>query len=123
MCLYQTLQSQIEAFQNGHEGLTEALLVASDSVVAESLGVVTPGSKGRGAVCSRVKIQLSQSIVLTRSAFEASLTLTNPSGQTMSAVNLTLGLYDLGSRTATSDRFAVKSTSTEGFGQVRTCAT
>lgn len=64
----------------------------------------------------QVAVKLSQSIVLTRAAFEATLELSNPSSQPLTHIQITLQIFDTQGN-LTSDRFAFKETLLEVFQQ------
>ncbi|KAG2440163.1 hypothetical protein HXX76_004276 [Chlamydomonas incerta] len=68
------LNETIAALELGYQNCFDALNDAITSVVAV---YVTAQSGGGGGTCARVVIQLSQTLVMTRQAFEASLVLDN----------------------------------------------
>ncbi len=90
-------------------GVFDALDQGISTVVAKQVA----GSAG-GGTCARVVVQLSQRLVLTRQAFEASLTLDNSGGSSeLTNVTVQLIAWLKGNGTAAGSAFAVGQPSTE----------
>ncbi|KAG2492959.1 hypothetical protein HYH03_008867 [Edaphochlamys debaryana] len=103
------LNESINAMMQGYRGVFDALLEALDTVVAQE-----SASKG---VCARVLVKLSQRLVLTRQAFEATLDLDNGGSDPLTNATVTLRAWlreGGGSATAS---FAIGQPVVEGFSQ------
>ncbi len=78
-------------------------------------------SDPEGSVCSKVKLQLSQSMVMTRQAFKGTLTVSNGSADTpISNFSLTLDIRDRDGNVATGHEFQTNLESLTGFMGVST---
>ncbi|EFJ43172.1 hypothetical protein VOLCADRAFT_106956 [Volvox carteri f. nagariensis] len=105
------LNETLAALQEGYTSVFDALDQSINMVVAMQIA----GSSG-GGTCARVVVQLSQRLVLTRQAFEASLVLDNTDGLnelTNVTVQLTAWLKENG--TAAGQAFAIGQPAIDGL--------
>ncbi len=86
---------------------------ALDQGISTVVAKQAAGAAG-GGTCARVVVQLSQRLVLTRQAFEASLTLDNAGGSSeLTNVTVQLIAWRKGNGTAAGNAFAVGQPATE----------
>ncbi|KAG2428300.1 hypothetical protein HXX76_010448 [Chlamydomonas incerta] len=85
------LNETIAALELGYRGCLDALLEAITALVATH---VTAAQSGGGATCARVVIQLSQTLVMTRQAFEASLVLDNEGADPITDIAVELKVWE-----------------------------
>lgn len=74
-----------------------------------------PAAVPDAGVCARVRLQLNQDLIMTRSAFEATLEIVNGSPQEpLENINVQIGILDRNNRNG-GDRFALKSPELRGI--------
>ncbi|GFR43029.1 hypothetical protein Agub_g4033, partial [Astrephomene gubernaculifera] len=106
------LADTLAALEQGYASVFDAL----DQSISTLIAPYVAGTAGGGATCARVVVQLSQQLVLTRQAFEASLQLDNSGGASSLSnvtVQLTAWVKDTGE--AAGNAFAVGLPTVEGM--------
>lgn len=102
---------EIEAYarEMGHDGGAEMY----EATLKELLNSL---EDPEGSVCSKIKLNISQSVVMTRQAFRGTLVVENGSADTpLSNVSLTLDIRDAEGNVATSREFQTNLESLSGF--------
>ncbi|GIM00456.1 hypothetical protein Vretimale_5260, partial [Volvox reticuliferus] len=105
------LNETLEALGQGYTSVFDALDQSISTLVAKQV----TGSAG-GGTCARVVVQISQRLVLTRQAFEASLVLDNSEGTNeLTNVTVTLTAWLKENGTAKGEAFAIGQPSIEAL--------
>lgn len=107
-CAY-ILQLEEDAAALGYESM-------ADMYHKNVRGVYEDFSNSSSSVCSKVRLQLSQTITMTRQAFRGTLTVTNGSNEaSITNMRLTLNLWDEEGKLATSEKFQINAETLTGF--------
>ena len=93
-----TMKNHPQVLRKKRGFITTLLALACSMAAVASPAQTTPPQSG---ICARVKIQLSQSVAITRTAFRATLTLGNsPVNVPLQNVSVTLNIQDPGGKPA-----------------------
>lgn len=103
------LQLEEDAVDLGYESM-------ADMYYTKVREVYNDFSNPSGSVCSKVKLQLSQTVTMTRQAFRGILTVTNGSSEAaITNMKLVLNLWNAEGKLATSREFQINTESLTGF--------